>query len=91
MKQIIVEVFDNDKIIETLEFKSLKAMAKDQRFNKIEYYKLREVYLNSTDKRKANHHEFNKNLMKKLRIFDSPINNKPFEWNQTKCESILVG
>ena len=79
MKQIIVELIDNDEIVERLEFKSLKAMNKDQRFQNIDYYKLREVYLNTTNKRKAKHHEYNKNLIKSMRIYDSP-NNKPIQW-----------
>ena len=51
MKQIIVELIENNIVIDKLEFKSLKALLKDDRFSHISYFQLREVYLNSTEKK----------------------------------------
>ena len=72
MREVIVEIFDNDKILEKHEFKSLKDVTRNDRFKGIEYSQLREVYLYSTDQRKPKkkHHMVVQTLIKNIRIYD---------------------
>jgi hypothetical protein len=79
MKAVIVEIFDNDKILESYEFESLRDLSRNKRFNTLDYHQLREVYLYTTGKRKVKkHHQLVDDLVKNMRIYDKDNNIKKF-------------
>jgi hypothetical protein len=79
MKQVIVEIFDNDKTLEAYEFKSFREITRHKRFQGLDYFQLREVYLHCTGKRKVKkHHHLVDSLIKNMRIFDKCDKVQPF-------------
>ena len=67
--KLLVRIMDNDKIKSENKYNSLSAIAKDLN---IDYFQLRQVYLQSTKKQVKKVQPFIKQLCEKIIIIDNP-------------------
>ena len=79
-KKLLFEKINNDKIIYTKSYKSLKEIQKD--YPQFTYHALRQVYLQSTGYEVRKMHQTNKLLYSQFRIRDSPDLFKEIEFDQ---------